>query len=92
MQALATTLMRTCAVVGVACWGATLFYMFRTVHLRKPGIKLWQGMGGNPFNLLLQPHRLTDAGLIARRRCFYSVCGFVGTILLALVVGTIAGL
>lgn len=92
MPAIAITLIRICAVVGVACWGATLFYMFRTVHLRKPGIKRWQGMGGNPFNLLLQPHNLTDAGLIARRRCFYSVCGFVGAVLFAMGVGAIAGL
>src|SRR5690242_5354732 len=92
MQVLATTLMRACAVIGIACWAAALFYMFRTVYLRKPGVKLWRGLDGGPFNLLLEADNLTDAGLIARRRCFYSMCGFVGTILFAMAVGTIAGL
>jgi hypothetical protein len=92
MQALATTFVRTCAVVAVACWVATVFYMFRTVALRKPRTSLWKGTAGNPFNLLLQPQKLTDAGLASRRRCFYSDCGFVGVLLLAIVVGKIAGL
>lgn len=86
-----STFMFAWAVVAVACWAATIFYKFRTVLLRKPGTSLWQGTGGNPFNLLLQPDKLTDAGLTARKRCFYSVCGFVAVFLIAFAVGLIAG-
>lgn len=92
MPELSRTLISACALVAFICWASTLFHMFRTVHLRKTGINLWQGWGENPFNLLLEPDKLTDAGLIARRRCFYSVCGFVGVLLLGMAVGMLARL
>jgi hypothetical protein len=72
---------------GVVCWACALFFMIRTVALRKPGVSLWHGTALNPFNLLLQPSKLSEAGLTARRRCFLSVLGFIGCVLLAMLIG-----
>jgi hypothetical protein len=76
---------------AVFCWASSLFYMFRTVALRKTGVSLWHGTGFNPFNLLLQPSKLSEAGLKARRRCFYSALGFFGCALLAGLVAVVTG-
>jgi hypothetical protein len=71
------------------CWASALFFMFQTVAMRKPGVSLWHGTALNPFNLLLQPAKLSDAGLRARKRCFFSALGFIGCCLLGMLVGVV---
>jgi hypothetical protein len=77
---------------GAVCWAVTLFFMFQTVTLRKPGVSMWKGTALNPFNLLLQPAKLSEAGRVARRRCFFSAMGFIGCVLLAMAIGLATGL
>ena len=50
---------------------------------------MWRDTGGNPFNLLLLPDKLSESGLVARKRCFYSVLGFVLSVLFGMVAGGI---
>lgn len=80
-----------CLVGGLVSWGVAVYNMFRTVALRKPGVSMWYGTLFNPFNLLLQPDKLTEAGLAARRRCFFGVAGFFICCILGVVVGLAFG-
>ncbi len=75
--------------MGVLFWISAVFFMLRAVMLRKPNVSLWNGTGRNPFNLLLQPDKLSESGLVARKRCFYSVIGFVLSVLFGMVAASI---
>ena len=92
MQTLATIVFTACILGGFVCWGVAVYNMFRTVALRKPGVSKWHGTWFNPFNLLLQPGKLTDAGLVARKRCFFGLLRFLACWVLAVLVGSAVGL
>jgi hypothetical protein len=78
-------------LAAVCCWMLALYYMFRTVALRKPGVHIWNDTWLNPFNLLLMPSKLSTSGVIARRRFFLGVLGFLAFLGLGAVIGTITG-
>lgn len=92
MQTIGAIAFVGCILGGFVCWGVAVYNMFRSVALRKPGVSLWHGTLLNPFNLLLQPDKLTNAVVIARRRCFYGVVGFFACWLLGAVVHVAFGL
>lgn len=92
MQTIGTIAFFGCVLGGFVCWGVVVFNMFRAVALRKPGVSMWHGTWNNPFNLLLQPDRLTDAGIVARNRCVFGVIGFFACWLLGVAVHITFGL
>jgi acyl CoA:acetate/3-ketoacid CoA transferase len=55
--------------IGIAflVWCGIVYYMFRVVALRKPGVSIWLDTFFNPFNLILMSSKLTEAGIKARR-------------------------
>jgi len=70
-------------------WLGILFYMFRVVRLRKPGVSAWRVTLWNPFNLILMSSKLTEAGLKARKRMFVLILIFVAMVLLPILGGTL---
>jgi hypothetical protein len=80
------------AFLAFACWASALFHMVRAVALRKPGVSLWRGTAFNPFNLLFQSSKLTEDALIARKRCLFSVLGFLICALCFIAIGTCTGI
>jgi hypothetical protein len=70
--------------LGVATfvWCGIIYYMFRTVKLRKKGVDLWRGTAFNPFNLILFSSKLTSKGLKARQKMLICFLVFIGMVLL----------
>jgi hypothetical protein len=70
--------------VGIAflVWCGIVYYMFRVVALRKPGVSIWLDTLFNPFNLILMSSKLTEAGIKARRTLIILVMLFIGMVLL----------
>jgi len=71
--------------IGVVSWFAMLIYSIKTVRRAQPGVNIWGNLGArgirwNPFNLLLRPHLLTDAGRACRKKCFIATAIFFGSI------------
>lgn len=89
MREMGIAMFITFFVMGILFWISAVVFMFRTVTLRKPHVSMWRDTGGNPFNLLLLPDKLSESGLVARKRCFYSVLGFVLSVLFGMVAGGI---
>src|SRR5688572_28997629 len=92
MQTFGVMAFVVCILGGFVCWGVVVYNMFRTVALRKPGVSMWYGTLLNPFHLLLQPDKLTGAGLAARRLCFFGLVGFFICWLLGVLVGIAFGI
>ena len=67
--------------VGVLVALGIVFYMFRIVTLRKPGVNIWWDTLFNPFNLILMSSKLTESGLKARKRLIALVLIFIAMIL-----------
>ena len=65
--------------IGVALllWVGVLLFMFRVVALRKDGVNKWRDTGGNPFNLIFMSSKLTQKGLLARRKLSSCILGFI---------------
>ena len=53
--------------IGIAflVWFGAVYYMFRMVALRKPGVNIWLDTFFNPFNLILMSSKLTEGGIKA---------------------------
>ena len=77
MKTLGTVLFVGLLSLAFACWVVSAFNLVRVVMLRKPGVSMWHDTWLNPFNLVLQPNKLTDKGKLARKRCFLGVAGFL---------------
>ena len=71
------------AYFGIAflVWCGIVYYMFRVVALRKPGVSIWLDTLFNPFNLILMSSKLTEAGIKARRTLLILVLLFIGMVL-----------
>lgn len=89
MREMGIAMFITFAVMGTLFWISAVVFMFRTVTLRKPHVSMWRDTGGNPFNLLLLPDKLSESGLVARKRCFYSVIGFILCAILGIITAEI---
>jgi membrane associated rhomboid family serine protease len=65
--------------VGIAflVWCGVVYYMFRVVALRKPGVSIWLDTFFNPFNLILMSSKLTEVGIKARRPLIILVVVFL---------------
>lgn len=81
-----------CILSGMVCWCIAIYNMFRAVALRKPGVSMWPGTWLSPFYLLLQPDKLTEAGIVARNRFLFGVVGFFACWLLGMALGFTLGL
>jgi len=60
-------------------WCAAMYYVFRVIALRKPGVRIWRDTYLNPFHLLVMTSKLTEAGLKARRNCY--ICSIIFAIM-----------
>ena len=78
-------------LAGGFCWLLAVYFMFRTVTLRKSGVDAWNDTWLNPFNLLLMPSKLSTGGLIARKRCFLGLLGAVAFASAGAVIGAFTG-
>ena len=87
MRVLATIAFIILCLTGMASAVVELANMFRAAACRKPGTSLYV----NPFNILLEPAKLTAPGLAARRWIFYGLVGFIVCGAAALVVGITTG-
>ncbi len=75
-------------LVGAVSCLASFIYMVQTVRHVRPGVSLWgRETYGNPFNVLIRPALLTEAGLAYRRKCFQSALLFLGAAGAALLMG-----
>lgn len=63
-------------VAAMVCIAAAVAHTIHAISLRKPGVSLWKDTLLNPANLLLQPEKLSDAGIAARHRVVISYAGF----------------
>ena len=81
-------------------WVTAVVCLFKAVANRKPGVRLWHDapFGAhlpwwlrNPFNHVLSPGNLTEAGLKYRRWHFYAVLAFVVPILAVLSIAALTG-
>ncbi len=73
-------------------WLATIIYAIKMIRRARAGVAIWgRATLWNPFNLLLMPGLLTNAGRSYRRKCFLAVAVFVGTIGAAFALGSITG-
>ncbi len=70
-------------------WCGIIYYMFRTVMLRKKGVDLWRGTAYNPFNILLFSSKLTNKGLIARKKMLICFFVFIGMVLLPIMLSNL---
>lgn len=66
-------------------WAISVYYMFRVVVLRKDGINIWRDTGGNPFNLVFMPYKLTPEGRKARKNLFIFTCLFIALVIIPLI-------
>ncbi len=70
-------------------WFGIIYYMFRTVMLRKKGVDLWRGTAYNPFNIILFSSKLSSKGLIARKKMFICFFVFIGMALLPIMLSNL---
>jgi hypothetical protein len=70
-------------------WCGIIFWMFRVVALRKPGVRMWRDTHGNPFNLIFMNSKLTHEGLKARRNLVICFIIFVFMVLVPLLFGSL---
>jgi hypothetical protein len=82
LEAIIGTIVAAAFIGAIASWFIAVVNVFRTVANRREGVPLFPIWFESPFNILFRPAQLTDRGLIARRRCFYGVIGFVLSILI----------
>jgi hypothetical protein len=61
----------------VACWIIGVNNLFRPVVNRQEDIPLFSRIFESPIDILFRPSKLTEGGLIARRRCIYAFIGFL---------------
>jgi hypothetical protein len=67
--------------IAILVWCGSVYYMFRVVALRKPGMRIWLDTFFNPFNLIPMSSKLTEAGIKARRTLIILVVVFTCMVL-----------
>jgi hypothetical protein len=75
--------------IAFVAWCGIIFWMFRVVALRKPGVRKWKDTHYNPFNLIFMGPKLTDEGLKARRNLLICFFVFVFMVLVPLLFGSL---
>jgi hypothetical protein len=79
--------------VAAIAWSAAVFYLFKTVANRHPGVRLWSAaLGYIPLNAVFRPDLLTDRGRLYRSRFGISLLVFVGALGAGLALGALARL
>ena len=79
--------------VTAIAWSAAVFYLFKTIANRRPGLPLWNpALGYVPLNIVFRPDFLTDRGRICRRRFGISLLTFVGALGTGVAIGIVARL
>lgn len=91
LDAIGRAICVACMLMGVACWFASVFFMFRAMAHRKPGVPLFPGLWESPANILFRPSQLTERGLKYRGLCFLSILGFLLSWIAGMLVGVVAG-
>jgi hypothetical protein len=94
-----TALFVTAWIIAAISWPLAVFYMFKTVANRRPGLRLWHDaptlFGAepwwmrNPFNHICVTDNLTEEGIRCRRRLIYAVLCFVLPIVSVLLIGAL---
>ena len=79
--------------VTAIAWATAVYYLFKTITNRQPGVRLWNAaLGYIPLNIVFRPDILTDRGRLCRRRFGVSLLVFVGALGIGLVLGGVARL
>jgi len=73
-------------VAAIGCLLVAAVNMFLAVRYRKPGVPLFPNEFSSPANILFMPSKLTERGLLARKRCFLGTIGFLTAMLIAFIV------
>jgi hypothetical protein len=68
-------------IITFVSLAACVVFATKAIQMRKPGRPLQPSLMESPFNYLFRPSELTEAGLRARKKCFFF--GIVSLILLA---------
>jgi hypothetical protein len=67
--------------VSTIAWLAAVYYLYKTIANRCPGVSLWNGpLGYFPPNIVFRPGLLTDRGQFFRRRFGQAVVVFVAAV------------
>jgi hypothetical protein len=79
--------------VTAIAWTAAVYYLFKTIANRQPGVRLWNAaLGYFPLNLVFRPDLLTDRGRLCRRRFGISLLAFVSALGTGFALGGVARL
>jgi hypothetical protein len=79
--------------VTAIAWVAAVYYLFKTIANRQPGVRLWNAaLGYIPLNIVFRPDILTERGRVCRRRFGVSLLVFVGALGIGLALGGVARL
>ena len=79
--------------VTAIAWLAAVYYLFKTITNRQPGVPLWNAaLGYIPLNIVFRPDILTDRGRLCRRRFGVSLLVFVGALGAGIAIGLVARL
>lgn len=73
--------------IAILVWCGIVYYMFRVVALRKPGVSISLDTLFNPFKLILMSSKLTEAGIKARRTLIILVLVFTCMVLFPALLG-----
>jgi len=72
--------------VAFIFWFGAMFFMFRVVKFRKPGVNMWRDTLLNPFNLIFMSPKLTEKGLKARKNLIICSVVFIFLCLLPILI------
>lgn len=87
-QAIVGLLSFACCVGVVWCWVASLVALHRAAKARKPGVRYWAGFA--TMSALFRDRLYTDKGLRHATRHLNLIAGFLGFVLLSILILWIA--